>query len=44
MFNRASSFNGDLSSWDVFIVVDMGRMFSHAINFNGDLSSGMYLV
>ena len=31
MFNRASSFNGDLSSWDVSIVADMGWMFMSQI-------------
>merc|ERR1711988_1509872 len=35
----ASSFNGDLSSWDVSKVTDMSWMFSGASSFNGDLSS-----
>jgi hypothetical protein len=38
MFDRATSFNGDLSSWDVGQVEQMGGMFSRAVLFNGDLS------
>ena len=34
-----SSFNGDLSSWDVSNVTSMVRMFAQASSFNGDLSS-----
>ena len=39
MFLRATSFNGDLSSWDVSQVTDMSGMFHFATSFNGDLSS-----
>ena len=54
MFIRASSFNGDLSSWDVSRVEDMEQMFESSYSFNGDLSSwdvsrvtdmrGMFLI
>ena len=39
MFNGATSFNGDLSSWGVSSVTDTSYMFSGATSFNGDLSS-----
>ena len=39
MFQYASSFNGDLSSWNVSQVTDMSYMFNDASSFNGDLSS-----
>ena len=39
MFCRATSFNGDLSSWDVGQVTRMDDMFNGATSFNGDLSS-----
>ena len=39
MFNEASSFNGDISSWNVSNVTRMGFMFASASSFNGDISS-----
>ena len=39
MFDSASSFNGDISRWDVSLVTDMSRMFDSASSFNGDISS-----
>ena len=38
MFFAASSFNGDLSKWDVSRVYNMYVMFASASSFNGDLS------
>jgi len=38
MFGGATSFNGDISNWDVSSATDMGSMFSSATSFNGDLS------
>ena len=38
MFYGASSFNGDLSNWDVSNVGNMFSMFDGASAFNGDLS------
>ena len=39
IFTGASSFNSDLSSWNVSNVTDMRFMFYHASSFNSDLSS-----
>jgi len=39
MFHSASSFNGDLSAWNVANVTDMRGMFNGASAFNGDLSA-----
>merc|ERR1712178_469621 len=33
-----SSFNGDISKWDVSKVTDMTSMFDSARSFNGDIS------
>jgi len=38
MFEGASSFNGDLSKWNVSNVTNMVRMFTDAVSFNGDLN------
>ena len=38
MFERASSFNGDISAWNVSTVTDMQGMFSRASSFNQPLA------
>ena len=38
MFAGATSFNGDISRWDVGQVENMNSMFAGATSFNGDLS------
>ncbi len=39
MFFKATSFNGNLSNWDVSNITNMGSMFSGATTFNGDISN-----
>ena len=39
MFRGASSFNGNISTWDVSGVVDMTDMFAGALTFDGNLSA-----
>ena len=39
MFSGATSFNGDISSWDVSNVTDMSSMFQNAYVFNQNISS-----
>ena len=38
MFNSATDFNQDISSWDVSNVIDMEGMFYYAESFNQDIS------
>ena len=38
MFSDATSFKGDISTWNVLKVKDMQSMFSGATSFNGDIS------
>ena len=39
MFNRTSSFNGDISGWNVSSVKEMDAMFEQATAFNGNIGS-----
>ena len=39
MFEGASSFNGNVSTWDVSNVIAMSNMFEGASSFNGDVST-----
>jgi len=39
MFNSATNFNGNITSWDVSNVTNMSDMFELATNFNQNISS-----
>ena len=39
VFNGATAFNGNISTWDVSGVTNMNHMFRGAKNFNRDISS-----
>ena len=39
MFTSATSFNGDISKWDVSRVNSMNNMFMSAKSFNSDISN-----
>ena len=43
MFHSASSFNGDISKWDVSRVIAMGNMFSQAASFNQELCGANWI-
>ena len=38
LFKRFTSFNADISNWDVSNVINMNAMFNRAISFNQDIS------
>ncbi len=38
VFKNNSTFNGDISLWDVSSVTDINNMFNSAVAFNGDIS------
>ena len=38
MFHGATSFNQDISGWNVVRVIDMNSVFSRATSFNQDIS------
>ena len=39
MFEGATAFNGNLSKWNVYGVIDMTSMFKGATAFDGDIST-----
>eukprot|EP00978_Attheya_sp_CCMP212_P039973 scaffold213285_cov50-Attheya_sp.AAC.1 len=39
LFNKASAFNQDVSSWNVSSIINMGWMFNTVSAFNQDISS-----